>query len=106
MPAVGHVQPSRFLSSGQSAVPPICGGLAMPPSGRHIGGGGSLMKNDSADASAVAASRIGTLATGFSMPLSRPPPSRAPASSLGTGGPKAPLQAARHAIVKQHANDF
>src|SRR5262249_36316581 len=45
-PSVVHGQPSRFLSSGHSTVPPGVGGL-FPPSGPHHIGGGSFAQNAS-----------------------------------------------------------
>ena len=53
MPAFGHGQPSRFLSSGHSAEPPAGSGVCILPSSSQTGGAGSLMKNASSEGTAA-----------------------------------------------------
>src|SRR5579883_2208648 len=48
MPSVGQGQPSRFLSLGQSALPPGGGGALKPPSRKQYVTGGSCIQGSTA----------------------------------------------------------
>src|SRR3990167_728606 len=92
-PGTSHWQPSRFLSSGQSAVPPGQGaGTGSTPSGPHTCGGGSFAKK---------ASQLGS-ATGASIgPASRGAPSTVVASVVPSSSSSETGASAAQANTKQ-----